>query len=79
MGKNALKSGMFGLTGYDILGWILFGGAGMLACAWGKMKELWQPWVLGLALMFFPYVIPSGLLMWGVGLGLTTAVFFAKN
>ena len=70
---------MFGFTGYDLLGWLLFSGIGMISCAWGKMKELWQPWVLGVLLMIYPYAIPTGLPMWGVGIALTTAIFFAKD
>lgn len=70
---------MLAFTGYDLLGWVVFGGAGTLACAWGKMKELWQPWALGVALMAFPYFIPSGALMWTIGCGLSGLVFFAKR
>ena len=70
---------MFGLTGYDILGWVVFGGVGMIACAWGKLKDRWQPWVLGVALMVYPYFIPGGLFLWGVGVVLSTLAFVAKR
>lgn len=70
---------MFGMTAADLMGWLLFGSAGMLACAWGKLKDYWQPWVLGVVLMIFPYFIPTGPWMWGVGLTLTVAVFFARD
>ena len=70
---------MFGITGYDLLGSFLFGSIGMLACAWGKMKELWQPWVPGIALMIYPCFITGGFWMWTVGVVLTVLLFFAKD
>ena len=62
-----------------ILGWLVFGGIGMIAVGYAKMKEMWQPFVLGVALMIFPYFIPSGAPLWLVGLALTVALFFTKD
>lgn len=70
---------MFDINVYDLLGWLLFGAIGMIACAWGKMKELWQPWVLGIALMVFPYFVTGGIAMWAIGIVLTVLIFFAKD
>jgi hypothetical protein len=70
---------MFEMTAGDIIGWVLFGGIGIVACAWGKMKEYWQPWVLGVGLMVFPYFIPRGVWMWVVGLTLSGLLFFARE
>lgn len=63
----------------SILGWFLFGCIGMIAVGYAKMKEMWQPAVLGFALMIFPYFVPGGALLWLVGLGLTVALFFTKD
>lgn len=70
---------MFGITGWDLLGWLLFGGIGMIACAWGRLKEWWQPWVLGVALMAYPYVVGGGIWMWAIGTVLTVLLFFARS
>lgn len=64
---------------YDILAWVVFGGLGMIYVAYGKWKDLWQPKALGFALMFFPYVIPSGAWLWSVGTLLTLAIFVARD
>lgn len=70
---------MFGITSADIIGWILFGSIGMLACAWGKMKGYWQPWVLGVALMVYPYFVAQGLWLWVIGIILTGLLPFARD
>lgn len=70
---------MFGITAADIVGWVLFGSIGMLACAWGKMKGLWQPWVLGFALMAYPYFVGNGVWLWVIGVVLTILLPFARD
>ena len=70
---------MFDINVGDLLGWLLFGSIGMIFCAWGKLKDRWQPWVLGIALMVFPYFITGGPWMWGVGTVLAVLIFFAKD
>ena len=62
-----------------IIGWFLFGAVGIIAVGYAKMKEMWQPAVLGVVLMVYPYFIPSGVLFWLVGSGLTVALFFTKD
>ena len=70
---------MFGITGADIIGWLLFGSIGMLACAWGKLKGRWQPWVLGFVLMVYPYFIGQGFWLWVIGIVLTVLLPFARD
>lgn len=70
---------MFSFTEADLLGWVLFGGIGMIACAWGKMKGYWQPWVLGVVLMVFPYFVGHGLWLWIIGGVLTALLPFARD
>lgn len=70
---------MFGFSGSDLVGWILFSALGTIYFAWGKLKDLWQPKVLAVALMFFPYFINKGVWMWVVGLTLAAAIVFARD
>ena len=59
--------------------WVIFGGIGTIALGYAKMKEMWQPAVLGIALMVFPYFVTGTVLEWVVGSVLTGALFFTKN
>ncbi len=62
-----------------ILAWVIFGGIGTIALGYAKMKEMWQPAVLGIALMVFPYFVSGGVLLWVIGSALTVALFFTKE
>ena len=70
---------MFGYTAWDIIGWVFVGGAATCGFAWGKMKDLWQPRVIAVIMMVFPYFISKGPWLWVIGLSLTVALFFAKD
>jgi len=61
---------MFSLNPYNILAGLVFGTIGMGAFGYGRKLELWQPRLIGLLLMFYPYVIFNPYLLWGVGVGL---------
>ena len=61
---------------YNILAGIVFGGLGMGAFIYGKKLELWQPIVIGLALMVYPYFCPNVWLTWGIGIGLCVLLWF---
>ncbi len=62
-----------------ILAWVLFGSIGMIYFGYGKWKDLWQPKVLGVALMVYPYVVYETMWLWGIGGVLTLAIFFARD
>lgn len=70
---------MFGITQWDIIGWVVFGSIGIIVCAWAKMKDLWQPWILGFALMIYPYFVGNGIWLWIIGILLTGLVPFARD
>ena len=62
-----------------VMGWVVFGSIGTIAVAYGKMKEEWPPAGLGFGLMFYPYVFPSGLGFWAVGVILSILFFLPKR
>ena len=63
----------------SILGWLLFGAIGMIAVGYAKMKGMWQPAGLGIALMVYPYFISGGVWLWVIGSVLTVALFFTRE
>lgn len=62
-----------------IVAWVVFGSVGMIYMAYGKWKDLWQPKVLGVALMAYPYFVSGERWLWGLGVVFTLAIFFARD
>ena len=62
--------------GYTILANIIFGTIGMGAFGYGKKLDLWQPKVIGVALMIYPYLCSNQWLLWGIGVGLLVLLWF---
>lgn len=64
-----------------IVAWVVFSSIGMIYVGYGKWKDLWQPKALGFALMFYPYLVSgkAWFWLWGIGVALTLAIFFARD
>ena len=54
---------------------IVFGAIGFGAFLYGKKQALFKPMLLGIFLMVYPYFISNTLLLYGVGIALTAALF----
>jgi len=54
---------------------LIFGAIGMGALVYARKMAAFKPAVLGVALMAYPYFVPDGLVLWGVGIALTIALF----
>lgn len=67
---------MFDLNPYSILAGLIFSMIGLGAFSYGKKLDLWQPKVIGLALMVYPYFIYNKWLLWGIGTGLLVLLWF---
>ena len=66
----------FSLDPYNILAGFIFGTIGWGANSYGKRLGLWQPRVIGWTLMLYPYVVFNLWLLWGIGVGLLTLLWF---
>lgn len=62
-----------------IVGVILFGLIGYGAWRYGKKKSRKYVKWLGVALMLYPYVVPSTWMMYVVGLGLCGACYYYRD
>ena len=67
------------ISAANLIGGILFGGIGFVAFVYGMKLSNLKPMLLGLALMIFPYFVPNTMLMYGVGIALTAALFFLRD
>jgi hypothetical protein len=67
---------MFSLNPYNILAGFIFSTIGFGAFSYGRKLDLWQPRLIGLGLMLYPYFIPNAWLLWGIGVGLLVLLGF---
>ena len=54
---------------------LLFGAVGLGALVYARKTSAFKPAILGVALMAYPYFVSDNLLLWGIGLALTIALF----
>jgi hypothetical protein len=54
---------------------LLFGAIGLGALVYARKMSAFKPAILGVALMAYPYFVSDTLLLWGVGIALTIALF----
>lgn len=62
-----------------IVAWVVFGSLGMIYFGYGKWKDRWQPKVLGVGLIVYPYFVSEQKWLWGVGITLSLSIFFARE
>jgi hypothetical protein len=62
-------------TGAEILADLIFGVIGMAAFAYGRKQGQWKTSLLAVVLMCYPYFVSGTLLLYGIGVGLTIALF----
>jgi hypothetical protein len=72
----AQNSPVLNFNPYNLLAGFVFGTLGWGAFSYGKKLDLWQPRVIGLALMIYPYFITNDWLLWGAGVGLLVLLWF---
>jgi len=61
---------------YNLLAGFIFGTLGLGAYSYGKKLKLWQPRVIGLSLILYPYFVSISWLLWGIGVGLLVLLWF---
>ena len=54
---------------------LLFGAIGLGALIYARKMSAFKPAILGVALMAYPYFVSDSVLLWGVGIALTIALF----
>jgi hypothetical protein len=64
------------LNPYNILAGFIFGTIGWGAFTYGRRLDLWQPKLIGLGLMAYPYLFTNAWLLWGIGVGLIVTLWF---
>lgn len=63
----------------NLFAWIVLGAIGMAAFVYGKNTQKAKPMIIGIALMVYPYFVSSTLLLYGIGIALTAALFIFRD
>ncbi|MDD5730203.1 MAG: hypothetical protein PHN57_03635 [Candidatus Omnitrophica bacterium] len=62
-----------------IVAYVIFGGIGFVAFAYGKKTSNWRPLVIGIVLMAYPYFFSQTLAVYLIGIVLTSALYFWRE
>lgn len=63
------------MNGADLLADLVFGAIGMAAFIYGRKQSRLKTMLIAIALMAYPYFISGTLLLYGIGVLLTVALF----
>lgn len=62
-----------------LFGSLFFGAIGFGAFVYGRKMVLYQPMVIGVILMAYPYFVPETWLLYAVGCGLCVGLFVFRD
>ena len=66
-------------TAASLVANLLFSSVGFVAMAYGKRMHAWRAMFIGIALMGYTYFVDGALLLFGIGLVLTAALFVFRD
>ncbi len=66
-------------TAASLVANLLFSSVGFVALAYGKKMHAWRTMFIGVALMAYTYFVDGALLLFGIGLALTAALFLFRD
>jgi hypothetical protein len=58
---------------------LVFGLIGMAAFGYGRKQRSPKAITIGILLMAYPYMVSGNLALWGIGAGLTVALFIFRD
>jgi hypothetical protein len=58
---------------------LVFGSIGLAAFIYGKKMASWRPMIIGVALMAYPYFFSGTLVIYLIGIALTTTLYFWRG
>jgi hypothetical protein len=70
---------MFDLSAPNLIGNLLFSSIGFVAFVYGKRLSLWKPMFGGLALMVMTYFISDTMMMYGLGVVGSVALYLMRD
>lgn len=63
----------------NIMAWVIFGLIGMFAFKYGRKEKSYKPLIIGVVLMVYPYFVSNTIVLYAVGIVLTSLLYFWKD
>jgi len=79
MNSYGVSSSGFSFSWPNIMGGIIFGIIGWSAFNYGRKNQAYKPLGIGLVLMVFPYFVSNTLLLYLVGIVISSLLYFWKD
>jgi hypothetical protein len=73
------SGGDLGFSAATMIAYVLFGGIGTVAFFYGTKNRSPKPLIIGIVLGAYPYFISNTVLMYVVGIALTTLLYFWRD
>ncbi|SMC24112.1 hypothetical protein SAMN02745857_01753 [Andreprevotia lacus DSM 23236] len=70
---------MLSITPAALLAMLVFSVVGFVAFRYGKKQMLWQPMVIGILLMVYPYFVEQTWLLYLIGIALCAGLYFFRD
>ena len=63
----------------NIMAWIIFGIIGMCAFNYGRKERSFKPLMIGVVLMVYPYFVSNTILLYALGIGISSLLYFWRD
>ena len=63
----------------NIMAYVIFGIIGWYAFNYGRKEKSTKPLVIGIVLMVYPYFVANTILLYAVGIGISSLLYFWKD
>lgn len=80
LGLGKVDNGLIaGFSSWGLIGMIIFSGIGFIAFMYGKKNSEFQPMIVGIVLMVYPYFIRGTGILYLAGIALTALLYFWRE
>ena len=74
-----INASSFNFSWPNLIGSFIFGIIGLYAFNYGRKEKSYQPLVIGLVLMVYPYFVPNTILLYLIGVGISSLLYFWRD
>ena len=74
-----INASSFNFSWPNLIGSFIFGVIGWYAFNYGRKEKSYKPLVIGLVLMVYPYFVPNTILLYVIGVGISSLLYFWRD